>query len=1032
MRADRSRSRGGVAAVLGLACSWGGVGVPAGAAEPVRFNRDVRPILAENCFACHGPDRNARKAGLRLDREDEATRDRPGGAAVVPGDLANSALIQRIAAADLEEVMPPPKSGKRLTAEQADTLRRWVDQGAHWEGHWAYTPPGRPPLPEVRAKGWPATPIDRFLLAALDARGLYPAPEADRPTLIRRLSFDLTGLPPTPAEVDAFVADARPGAYESLVDRLLASPHYGERMAQPWLDLARYADTNGYHIDNHRDIWKYRDWVIDAFNRNLPFDRFAVEQLAGDLLPGATTEQKVASGFNRNVMVNFEGGADPEEYLTKYVADRVATTATVFLGSTMGCAECHDHKYDPFKQADFYRFYAFFNNVAEAGLDGNTDSPAPRMKVATPAQAAKLAELRANLGQAERLLAGPMPRVDALQATWEREQADSVAAWSPLDPTSAASRDGSTLAKQADLSILAGGANPARDVYEVVAATDLASIRAIRLEALTHESLPFKGAGRAANANFVLTGFEVEAAPADHPDRFAPVPLARAEADYFQAAGDFTPAKAIDADPASGWAVDGDKKREDRRIVFAPAAPFGSGPGTRLRFRLRFESPYAQHAIGRFRLAVTERDAPGLPIATAAILAKPEGARDDAQRAALRQYYRATVSGEGRGLAATIAALKQDAAALDKAIPTTMVMEELPSPRETRVLIRGDFRSRGDAVAPGVAAFLPPLPAGQPANRLGLARWLVDPGNPLVARVAVNRLWMQFFGAGLVKTANDFGTQGEWPSHPELLDWLATEFVDRGWDLKGMVRLIVTSSAYRQASKVERHLLEVDPDNRLLARGPRLRLDAEAIRDNALAVSGLLDRRLGGPSVYPYQPPGLWEALAFGGSFSAQSYTQSHGIDLYRRGLYTYWKRSSPHPSLSSFDAPNREVCAVQRPRTNTPLQALTLLNDPQYVEAARALGQRAMTEGGPDPAARLTFAFRLCTARPPRPRELEVLTRIYLQQLDRFRRDLPAAEALLRVGESLRRDDLDPAEAAAWTAIGNVLLNLDETITRG
>ena len=1025
------RSWGGAGVILGLAFGWG-VAAPAGAAEPVRFNRDVRPILAENCFACHGPDRNARKADLRLDREEEATRERPGGPAIVTGDPANSALIGRIAAADPEEVMPPRKSGKRLTPEQAETLRRWVEQGAHWEGHWAYTPPGRPPLPEVRAKGWPATPIDRFVLAALDARGLYPSLEADRPTLIRRLSFDLTGLPPTPAEVDAFVADASPGAYEALVDRLLASPHYGERMALPWLDLARYADTNGYHIDNHRDIWKYREWVIDAFNGNMTFDRFTVEQVAGDLLPGATTAQKVASGFNRNVMVNFEGGADPEEYLTKYVADRVATTATVFLGSTMACAECHDHKYDPFKQADFYRFYAFFNNVAEQGLDGNNDSPAPRMKVPTADQAARLGDLRARLARTEGMLAGPMPRVDDLQAAWEREQADSGAAWRTLDPASAASAGGSTLVKQADLSVLAGGPNPAQDVYEVVAATDLPSLRAIRLEALTDESLVGKGTGRAPNANFVLTGFQVEAAPADHPDQFAPIPLARAEADYFQADGDFRPEKAIDADPGSGWAVDGDKKREDRRLVVVPASPFGSGPGTRLKFRLRFESPFAQHAIGRFRLSVTDRDAPGLPGPVAEALARPEGARDEAQRAALRKYYRANVSGEGRTLAASIAELKRDADALEKAIPTTMVMEELPSPRETRVLMRGDFRSRGEPVSPGVPAFLPPLPAGQPANRLGLARWLVEPGNPLVARVAVNRLWMQFFGAGLVKTANDFGTQGEWPSHPELLDWLATEFVNRGWDVKGMVRLIVTSSAYRQASKVGRHLLDADPENRLLARGPRLRLDAEAIRDNALAISGLLDRRLGGPSVYPYQPPGLWEALAFGGAFSAQSYAQSHGADLYRRGLYTYWKRSSPHPSLSSFDAPNRELCAVQRPRTNTPLQALTLLNDPQYIEAARALGQRAMTEGGPHLASRLTFAFRLCTARPPKARELEILTRIYSQQLDRYRRDLPAAEALLRVGESPRRADLDPAEAAAWAAIGNVLLNLDETITRG
>ncbi|WP_435007697.1 PSD1 and planctomycete cytochrome C domain-containing protein [Tundrisphaera lichenicola] len=1001
-------------------------------AGPVDYDREIRPILAENCYACHGPDGNVRKGELRLDRKEDAFRDRPGGAAVVPGDADSSELILRLTEADPELKMPPPKSGKTLTEAQVATLRRWVAEGANWQGHWAFTPPKRPTPPEVEGRSWVRNPIDAFLLAGMEAKGLKPSPEADRTTLIRRVTLDLTGLPPTIAEVDAFLADTRPDAYERLVDRLLASPHHGERMAQNWLDAARYADTNGYHIDNHRDIWKYRDWVIDAFNRNLPFDQFTIQQMAGDLLPGATVDQKIASGFHRNTMVNFEGGADAEEYLTKYIGDRVTTTATVFLGVTLACAECHDHKYDPFTQKDFYRFYAFFNGIAEKGLDGNKESPAPRMKVPSADQTARLAEIRSSIARLSEQLVAPSNEADLAQVAWEKERGESSKGWSVLGPLALNSTGGTTLTEQPDGSVLASGTNPDKDVYEIFAPAGLASIRAFRLEALTHESHVRKGTGRADNANFVLTGFEVESATAEKPDEWSSVPMARAEADYFQSDGDFQVAKAIDTDPASGWAVDGDRKVEDRRAIFEPKAPLVAGEGGRIRVRLRFESPFPRHAIGRFRLAVTDQAAVILPGPVASALAVSPPDRSEKQADELRTYFRTQVWDEGRRISGEIAALRKSETEVDGSIPVTMVMAEMPKPRETRVLMRGDFRSKGEKVEAGVPESLPPLPAGQPADRLGLARWLVDPGNPLVARVTVNRFWQQYFGTGIVKTVNDFGTQGEWPSHPELLDWLATEFIQSGWDVKALHRLIVTSAAYRQDSKVEASLVDLDPENRLIARGPRLRLDAESIRDNALAISGLLDERIGGPSVYPYQPPGLWEELAFGREFSSQAYTQSQGDDLYRRGIYTYWKRSLPYPSLFTFDAPNREVCTVERPRTNTPLQALVLMNDPVYVESARVLGQRVLKEVASDAEARMVHAFRLCLARSPTDRERSVLLELYRQQLAHFRANPQAAESLLKVGESPRDPGLDPAELAAWTAIGNVLLNLDETITKG
>ncbi|HVK12812.1 MAG TPA: PSD1 and planctomycete cytochrome C domain-containing protein [Gemmataceae bacterium] len=804
----------------------------------IDFNRDVRPILSDNCFACHGPDPKTRKADLRLD-----TRD--GALAVL--DLkapAESDLLKRITTTDKSEVMPPPKSDKKLTAAQVATLKAWVAQGAEYQGHWAFLPPKRPAVPAG------VHPIDHFLSARLAKEGLKSAPEADRATLIRRVTFDLTGLPPTPKEVDDFLADKSSEAYAKVIERLTGSVRYGERMALDWLDAARYADTNGYHIDNGRDMTKWREWVIDAFHKNKRFDEFTVEQLAGDLLPGATLSQKIASGFNRNHMINFEGGAIPEEYQTAYVIDRVNTTATVWMGLTVACAQCHDHKYDPISQKDFYRLYAFFNNVPERGLDGNQGNASPKIKLSSPEQDKRLAALRSDLAAAEAELKGPLAAVDAAQAAWEKAE---------------------------------------------------------------------KPKGLPANIEAI-------------------------------------------------WKID-------------PAK------------------------------------------------------RTDAQKAELRAHYRTKVSPEAKKLADRVAAMKKQVADAERAIPDAMVMEEMPKPRDTFLLIRGEYDKKGEKVTAGTPGALPALPAKpQAANRLDLAKWLISPEHPLTARVTANRYWQMFFGTGLVKTAEDFGTQGEYPSHPELLDWLAVEFRESGWDVKKLLTLIVTSAAYRQSAAVPKELHAKDPENRLLARGPRFRLQAEFLRDQALAISGLLNGEVGGKSVSPYQPPGLWEELmsrADGANWTAQTYKQSHGQDLYRRTMYTFWKRTCPPASLAALDAPDRETCVVRRSRTNTPLQALVLMNDPTYVEAARKLAERMMKEGGDTPDARIAFAFKLATARPPKPAETAVLKRVFEAQRARFAKDQAAAMKLLKVGEAPRDEKLDATDVAAWAMVANTVLNLDEVLTR-
>lgn len=1036
-----------------LACRPAGAEPPtaAGSSAPgaeadlparIQYNRHIRPILSNNCFKCHGPDAQQRQSGLRLDERDGATAPANSGrAAIVPGKPDQSELVRRIMAADPAERMPPAETGKSLTPREQRLLAAWIEQGAEYEKHWSLIPPVRPAVPNVQRTDWPRNDVDRFILARLEAEGLAPSPEADRVTLIRRLSLDLIGLPPTPEEVDAFVQNSSPTAYEDLVDRLLASPHFGERLALEWLDAARYADTHGYHIDSGRDMTRWRQWVIDAFNHDMPFDQFTIEQLAGDLLPDATLEQKIASGFNRNHMINFEGGAIPEEYHTAYVVDRVNTTSTVWLGLTLNCCQCHDHKYDPFTQRDFYRLYAFFNNVPERGLDGRKGNAEPVLKLPTPEQQAQLAALAAQHAELERRLTGPDAELDAGQAAWEEAVRAAPAEWQIAVPAALQSAHGAEFAVQPDGSILVSGANPATDVYVCRLKVEQAGVTAFRLEALPHESLAARGPGRSGNGNVVLTGVTAALAGGDGMEQ--PLQIKRATADFSQRG--FAIEGALDADASTGWAVYPEVGKP-HAAVFELARPLEAG--VELVVRLRFESQFGQHQLGCFRFSFTTVADPhvgdSLPAEVRAALSLPAAERSEAQARLLRDYYRQQVSEAGRALAAELARVRSAQTELEQRIPTTMVMVEMPQPRETFMLIRGQYDKRGEKVAPGVPAALPPLGEQLPANRLGLAQWLVSPEQPLTARVVVNRYWQMLFGTGLVKTVEDFGTQGEWPSHPELLDWLAVEFREgcpsspvgagRPWSVKALVRLLVTSATYRQSSKMRAELLARDPENRLLARMSRVRLPAEFIRDQALAASGLLNRMIGGHSVSPYQPPGLWEELAYredGAQWTAQTYVQSHGPDLYRRTMYTFWKRTSPPPTLAIFDAPDRETCTVRRARTNTPLQALVLLNDPTYIEAARKLAERVIKEAGNDPQARAARAFRLCLARLPKQAELEVLLGILEEQKQVYRENPQAALDLLAVGESLRDQSLEPAELASWTVVCSTILNLDEAVTR-
>ncbi|HTM49944.1 MAG TPA: PSD1 and planctomycete cytochrome C domain-containing protein [Bryobacteraceae bacterium] len=1000
-----------------------------GAAQEVEFSRDVRPILSDRCFLCHGPDEANRKVDLRLDTEAGAKHSRGKTTPIVPGDPAASEVYRRISADNAGQRMPPSYAGhKPLSAREIATIRRWIEQGARWQTHWAFITPRRPEPPAVSRRNWARNPIDRFILARLEREGLQPSPEADPTLLLRRVTLDLTGLPPSPAELDAFLADRSPDAYEKVVDRLLASPHYGERMALDWLDAARYADTHGYQVDPEREMWPWRDWVIRAFNDNLPFDQFTIQQLAGDLLPDATLDQKIATGFNRNHRVNTEAGSIPEEFHVENIVDRIGTTGSVWLGLTVGCARCHDHKYDPLTMKDFYSMFAFFNNVPEIGTGGPRDARgnlAPSVRLPRPALEAQIAGIEEKIESAQAELKKVEARLAPGMAEWEKTFLSSAPDWEPLEPARISSDRGVTFNVKEDRSVLVSGEHPDKDVYTITAETRLPKVTAFRLELLPDPSLPGGGSGRGAGGKSMLTLFEARMEPLGG-GKSKSVDLATITPSATGAGAVPIQALKSRAQLRRGWFVD-DVTRPEFAVI-EPPATLDLKEGARFTFKLGNEYGDGQ-LIGRFRLSVTGAEFPE-PVSDEIrklITAGPD-ARKPKEERTLRTYYLRHLR-ERRLWGDKVAKLQTEKRAIVAKIPSTMVMSDMEEPRDTFLLFRGDYQKHGEKVTAAVPSFLPPLPEGAPHNRLGFAQWLVAPSNPLTARVAVNRYWQSYFGTGLVKTADDFGSQGEPPSHPELLDWLATEFIRSGWDVKAMQKAIVMSATYRQSSRTTPQIRERDPENRLLARGPRFRLPAEVIRDQALAVAGVLTAKLGGPPVKPYQPDGLWEQLSV--IENKKLYVLSKGDDLWRRSVYTYWKRTAPPPAMVTFDAPTREYCVVRRGRSSTPLQALVLLNDETFTEAARRLAERMIHEGGDEPSKRIAAGFRLAASREPRPSEIDVLRAGLERRLTAYQHDPDAAARLLSTGQAPRDESLDTAELAAYTTVASVILNLDEVITK-
>ncbi len=1002
----------------------------------LNYNRDIRPILSANCFYCHGPDEAHREAELRLDQSADAKRDLGGYRAIVPGDAAASELIQRIYTKDSLDLMPPPESDKTLTEAKKSLLKRWIQEGANYESHWSFQKPVRPEIPEVETPNWVRQPMDAFVLKRLEAEGLRPASMASKETLIRRVTLDLTGLPPSLAEVDAFLNDSSSHAYEKVVDRLLQSERYGERMALTWLNAARYADTNGYQNDRERQMWIWRNWVIDAYNQNKPFDQFTIEQIAGDMLPGATLDQKIASAFNRNHRINGEGGVIPEEYRVEYVIDRLETTGTVWLGLSVGCARCHSHKFDPISQHEFYSMFSYFNNIPENGRDGNQGNAEPTLTVPVPGMEIKVSKAEQKLEALKNELAQDTSEFLKEFEQWSLLKHQEVATeiqtsmWRLASITKVESTGGVEFQSLEDHSYLAKGGNPSNSVYTINLLPPAGVLNGIRLETLTHPSLTNNGLARSVNGNFVLTEIEIEARlPEDKKARR--IPIASAFADYSQ--NGYSIEKAIDGERGTGWAVFGRPKMEDTTAVFKLTEPFNATGETILTIRLRHEGGFNQHAIGRFRLSTTSSTEPklegrsGLPEDILLALKEDPSLWDTQQRKALKDHYRkqapslATIRSRIERAEKSLEQLKK------RATTTVMVMSEMEKPRPAFFLNRGQYDQPGEEVFPSIPVSLGKLPEGAPNNRLGFAQWLVYPDNPLTARVTVNRYWQMLFGTGLVKSVDDFGAQGEYPSHPELLDWLATEFIRSGWDIKAMLRMMVTSSTYRQSSVASDALRARDPANRLLARGPRFRMSGEMVRDQALYVSGLLEPVIGGPSVKPYQPAGLWEEVAYD---KKMRYVRGSGEDLYRRSMYTFWKRAVAPPSMILFDSSGRERCDVARRATNTPLQALVTLNDVQFVEAARFLAQRVILEGGNSVADRLNYAWRVTLARKPDAFELETLCKSLDHYLRHFQNHPKAAAQLIQLGES-PSGALDVIELAAYTAVANVILNLDETITR-
>jgi hypothetical protein len=1073
-------------APAGTAATGADLALPA----QVQFNRDIRPILSDKCYKCHGPA--TQKADLRLDQEKSAKSENlTGGTAIVPGNPVMSDLLAMVEMDDPELRMP--QNADPLSKREIELLRKWIVQGAKWQQHWSFEKPRRSPQPAVTQKAWVKNPIDSFVLARLEQQGLSPSAEADRATWLRRVSLDLAGLPPTPAEVDAFVADQAPNAHEKVVDRLLASPRYGERMAYPWLEAARYADSNGYQSDGERHMWRWRDWVIDAFNQNMPFDRFTVEQLAGDLLPNATRDQVIATGFNRNHRGNSEGGIIPEEYQAEYVIDRVDATATVFMGLTAGCARCHSHKYDPITHENFYQLYSYFNNIPEFGKARRQGNSPPYIKAPTREQEPQLKAMDAELAAAKSAFAQLYKQLVAAQVAWEPTIAKSqpvtwgpahgLVAYYPLDgnldaPVAvnqprAAGRGGGAGARAAggapgagaaaatpaptgplsaqsgDAQFSAGRVGQAAsfDGQRFIQGEDIIGFSSFGFyddkysitswinpaaetgAIVTRNADVFEPTGHGLNLfeghvqyNYVSKwldeGIRLQSKKKVPLNQWHHIALTYDGSRYAEGVKLY-----VDGEPWE-WEVQLDDLNNPRPLARQPVR-IGAGGGPQNRFKGAIDEV---RIYGR-DLSAAEVAVLADPLPVSAIAAKAAATRTPAQAAKLRDYFL-----EHAAPAPVMTAWKTLRTAQDTrdkyydGLPTVMVMEELPKPRQSHILNRGEYDKPGKPVQSRLPGFLVPdtTQAKYAPNRLGLAQWLVSADNPLLARVTVNRFWQQYFGTGLVRTSEDFGSQGEAPSHPELLDWLAVEFRDSGWNVKKLQKLIVLSATYRQASTTTPAMLDLDPANRLLARGPNVRLPAAVIRDQALAIAGLLVEKVGGPSVYPYQPAGIWRDLN-----SYEDYVQGKGEDLYRRSLYTFWKRTIPPPTMVNFDASTRESCVVRTGLTNTPLQALDLMNNVQYLEASRVLAQHMMREGGATPAARIGYAFRRATARLPKQREAAVLLQAFNEQLASFKARPADALKYVSAGEYPRDDRLDVPELAAYSTVASLIFNLSATITK-